>query len=164
MTMHALHSYDINQYAVLGILFQFYNRCGFVYVLLIYQNKVVFPKLQLLVLLNISFLPPIFRFLLEYFISSLTYSYRDRRGWWARFWFPIEKKFPGGSGLPVTAVTEKSRAVTGRIRNLKFEFKFLGMTIYKRFLLKFRKIQKIRDFLPDKLVSQGWSGSPVTDR
>jgi hypothetical protein len=84
--MHALHSYDINQYAVLGILFQFYNRCGFVYVLLIYQNKVVLPKLQLLVLLNISFLPPsiYFRFLLEYFISSLTYSYRDRLGWWVR--------------------------------------------------------------------------------
>jgi hypothetical protein len=38
------------------------------------------------------------------------------------------------------------------------------MTIYKRFLLKFRKIQKIRDFFPDKLVSRGWSGFPVTDR
>jgi hypothetical protein len=32
-----------------------------------------------------------------------------------RFWFPIEKKSRGGSGLPVTAVTGKSRAVTGRI-------------------------------------------------
>jgi hypothetical protein len=63
----------------------------------------------------------------------------------------MEKTSRGGSGLPVTAVTEKSRPVAGRIQKPKFEFKFLCMAIYIGYLLKFEiftKIQKNRDFLP----------------
>jgi hypothetical protein len=41
-----------------------------------------------------------------------------------RFWFPNDFFSRGGSGFPVTAVTEKSRPVTEQIQILKFEFKF----------------------------------------
>jgi hypothetical protein len=41
-----------------------------------------------------------------------------------RFWFPNRKNSRGGSGFPVTAVTEISRTVTGRIQISNFEFVF----------------------------------------
>ena len=41
----------------------------------------------------------------------------------SRFWFP-NTFFPRGPGFTVTAVTKKSRMVTGQILKSKFEFKF----------------------------------------
>ena len=49
-----------------------------------------------------------------------------------RFWFPNKKNSRGGSGFPVTAVTEKSRMVTGRIKKTNFEIKFAQKRLLAR--------------------------------